>query len=119
MLTSLMREFIELRETQLTGNQNRETQNKINTILIAIRDEVGQLLGETMYNTGLTEFQLKAIASLICADQYCAECVLRTHCRAQGELLKDNIPEDLAVILERWAADYPERVDGITSRYRV
>ena len=119
MLVSLMRGFIELRETQLNGNQSREIQDKINTSLIVIRDEIGQLLGEIMYDTGLTEFQLKAIAALICGDEYCAECVLRTHCRAQGELLKDKIPEDVAIIIERWAADYPERLDEITSRYRV
>jgi hypothetical protein len=119
MLESLMREFIELRESQLSGNQSRDIQDRINTVLIAIRDEIGQLLGETMYNTGLTEHQLKAIASLICGDAYCTECVLKTHCRAQGELLVDKISEELAITIERWAADYPERVDEITSRYRV
>ena len=119
MLVSLMHGFIELREEQLNGNESREMQDKINTSLIAIRDEIGQLLGETMYNTGLTEFQLKAIASLICGNKYCAECVLRTHCREQGELLKDRMPEDVAMIIERWAADFPERVGEITNRYRA
>lgn len=119
MLIALMKQFIELRESQLARDKSREMQDRINTVLITIKDEIGQLLGETMYNTGLTEYQLKAIASLICGDNYCTECVLRMHCRAQGELLIDKISEESAKIIERWAADYPDMVSEITSRYMV